>query len=119
MSPVVPPRTLSVGPLDAQAFLDAAGTVKKTAIFRKGQCIYSHGDPCEHVLYLQEGRVQLRVVSPAGRQAVRGMLHRGDFFGEGCLAGHVATTASATALTDVRVLLVEKSEMEPSDPRRA
>jgi CRP-like cAMP-binding protein len=50
--------------------------------------IFSQGDPATEVFYIQEGTVKLSVLSRTGKEAVIGMLGRGDFFGEGCLAGH-------------------------------
>jgi len=39
------------------------------------------------------------------------MLGRGDFFGEGCLAGQPVRMGNATAITDSTILLVDKDEM--------
>jgi CRP-like cAMP-binding protein len=39
------------------------------------------------------------------------MLGRGDFFGEGCLAGQPVRMASASAMTDVTVVRIEREAM--------
>jgi CRP/FNR family transcriptional regulator, cyclic AMP receptor protein len=44
--------------------------------------IFSHGDAADSVLYIQMGAVKLAVLSPAGKEAVVGMLGPNDFFGE-------------------------------------
>jgi CRP/FNR family cyclic AMP-dependent transcriptional regulator len=80
--------------------------------FRRGDVIFSQGDACGHVLYIQKGTVKLSVLSKAGRQAVVAMLGPGEFFGEGCLAGQPVRMGSASATTDSTVLLVEKAQME-------
>ena len=72
---------------DAQTFLDSAGVARKIVEYRRAEVIFSQGDPCEHVLYLQKGGVKLSVLSKVGREAVVAMLGPGEFFGEGCLAG--------------------------------
>ena len=44
--------------------------------------IFTQGDPCESVLYIQKGGVKLSVLSKTGRQAVVAILGPGEFFGE-------------------------------------
>ncbi len=71
-------------------------------------------------MYLQEGGVQLSVVSESGKEAVVAILGPGDFFGEGCLAGQSIRMGTATTITPSTVLVIEKSEMfkvlhEPHD----
>ena len=106
----MPPKTAA--PFNAQAFLDSAGIARNVVEYRRGESIFSQGDPGEHVLYLQKGGVKLSVLSKAGRQAVVAMLGPGDFFGEGCLAGQAVRMGSATATTNSTVLRVDKSQME-------
>ena len=96
---------------DAQAFLDSAGIAKKIVEYRCNSVIFTQGDPCEHVLYIQKGGVKLSVLSKAGREAVVAMLGPGEFFGEGCLAGQAVRMGSATATTDSTILLVNKEQM--------
>ncbi|MGE5358051.1 MAG: cyclic nucleotide-binding domain-containing protein, partial [Bacteroidales bacterium] len=72
---------------DAQAFLDSAGIAKRVVEFPAHTVIFSQGDPCGTVMYLQKGGVQLSVVSETGKQAIVATLGPGEFFGEGALAG--------------------------------
>jgi CRP-like cAMP-binding protein len=51
------------------------------------------------------------VVSSSGKEAVVALLDGGDFFGEGCLAGQNRRMATATAMTPVTVVAVQKDEM--------
>ena len=96
---------------DAAAFLESAGLSRKVVDYPRGATIFTQGDPCEHVLYVQEGNVKLSVVSKAGREAVVAMLGAGEFFGEGCLAGQPVRMGTATAATDSVILLVDKRKM--------
>jgi CRP/FNR family cyclic AMP-dependent transcriptional regulator len=96
---------------NAQAFLDSAGIARKIVEYRRADVIFTQGDPCEHVLYIQKGGVKLSVLSKAGREAVVAMLGPGEFFGEGCLAGQPVRVGSATATTDSTILLVDKNQM--------
>jgi CRP/FNR family cyclic AMP-dependent transcriptional regulator len=99
------------GLFDAQAFLDSAGIAKKIVEYRRNSVIFTQGDACEHVLYIQKGGVKLSVLSKAGREAVVAMLGPGEFFGEGCLAGQSVRMGSATAMADSTILLVDKVHM--------
>ena len=79
--------------------------------FAPGDVIFSQGDPCDHVLYIQTGDVKLSVMSKSGREAIVAMLGAGEFFGEGCLAGQPFRMGSATATSRSRILLVDKKQM--------
>jgi CRP-like cAMP-binding protein len=98
-------------PFDAQAYLDSAGVSRTVAKFRKGDKVFSQGDPCDNVLYIQAGAIKLSVISKAGREAVVAMLGAGEFFGEGCLAGQSVRMGSATAVVASTILVVDKEEM--------
>ena len=96
---------------NAQAFLDSAGVSRKIVDYRRTEAIFTQGDLCEHVLYIQKGGVKLSVLSKTGREAVVAMLGPGDFFGEGCLAGQPVRMGSATAITGSTILQVDKDQM--------
>ena len=96
---------------NAQAFLDSSGLARTIREYGRGETIFTQGDSCEDVMYIQTGGVKLSVLSKTGREAVVGMLGPGDFFGEGCLAGQPVRMGSATALTPSVILLVGKEKM--------
>ena len=104
------PRKLT-GLFNAQAFLQSAGLAKTIVQYPRGTVIFTQGDPCHHVLYVQRGNVKLSVLSESGREAVVAMLGAGEFFGEGCLAGQPVRMGTATATTDSSILLVDKNKM--------
>jgi CRP-like cAMP-binding protein len=99
------------GTFNAQVFLDSAGIAKTIVEYRPAEVIFSQGDPCKSVLYIQKGGVKLSVLSKAGKEAVVAMLGPGDFFGEGCLAGQPVRIGSATAIIGSTILLVDKDLM--------
>ena len=99
------------GTFNPQAFLDSAGIARKIVEYRQAEVIFTQGDPCASVLYIQKGGVKLSVLSKTGREAVVAMLGPGDFFGEGCLAGQPVRMASATAITGSSILVIDKDQM--------
>jgi len=96
---------------DTEAFLNSAGLARTVKQFQKDDALFSQGEPCKHILYVQKGGVKISVVSKTGREAVVGMLGTGDFIGEGGLAGQSMRMATATALTPVSALVIDNKEM--------
>src|SRR5580765_8304010 len=107
---VVMKRKRAAG-FDAKAFLTKAGTGRSTSSYRKKQVVFAQGDPADAVFYVERGQVKLTVVSQRGRSAVVAMLSRGDFFGEGCLAGQPVRMATASAMTDASVVRIAREAM--------
>ena len=108
-----PNRSKSVAKrlFNTQEFLDSAGVARKVAEFKKKETIFSQGDPCRSVFYIQKGGVRLSVVNESGKEAVVAVLGPGDFFGEGCLAGQPTRIGTATSIAPTTALVIEKSEM--------
>jgi len=98
-------------PFDAQAFLESVGLGKRVVTYPGRGIIFSQGDPSDSVMYLRAGKVQLSVVSHAGKEAIVATLGPGDFLGEGALAGHPVRLETATATTPTAVLVVPKRQM--------
>ena len=96
---------------NAQEFLDSAGVARQVAEFKKKETIFSQGDPCRSVFYIQKGGVRLSVVNESGKEAVVAVLGPGDFFGEGCLACQPTQIGTATSIASTTALVIEKSEM--------
>jgi CRP-like cAMP-binding protein len=96
---------------EAERYLNTAGIAKKLVNYRKGQTIFSQGDPSDSVLYLQRGSVKLTITSPSGKEAVIALLYAGDFFGEGCIAGQPLRVATAVSLEPTTALMIRKKEM--------
>jgi CRP/FNR family transcriptional regulator, cyclic AMP receptor protein len=101
----------TVPAFNAQAFLDSTGVAKTITEYGRGETIFTQGEACKHVMYIQTGGVKLSVLSKTGREAVVAMLGPGEFFGEGCLAGQPLRMGTATALTPSVILLIDKGKM--------
>ena len=101
--------TKSKLPFSPTAFLAKVGEGRRHAKFRKGQVIFSQGEPAQAVFFIQQGKVKLTVVSEQGKEAVVAILTVNDFFGEGCLAAQRVRIATATAMTECDIMCIEKS----------
>jgi CRP-like cAMP-binding protein len=96
---------------NSQAFLSTIGKGRDMVSFQKKQTIFAQGDATDGLFFVQTGKVQLSVVSEAGKEATLAILSEGDFFGEGGLAGQLLRMSSASALTDCVLLHVERKAM--------
>ena len=104
-------RPKNAGVFNAQAFLNSAGAARTIVEFQTKDTIFSQGDICKDVIYIQKGSVKLTVVSARGKEAVVAMLKPGDFVGEGGLAGQPVHVATATAVSPATLLVVGLNEM--------
>ena len=98
-------------PFDVQAYLESTGPARKVVNYRRGEVVFSQGDPASDVRYIQKGAIRLSVLSRTGKEAVVAMLGPGDFFGERALAGHSVRIETATAVVATTVLTIEKDAM--------
>ena len=96
---------------DPKVFLSTVGAGRVMMIFRKRQTIYVQGDVADAVFVIQKGEVKLSAKSPTGKEAVLDILSDQDFVGKDSIAGQSSRTASATAMTDCRLLRIEKKSM--------
>ncbi len=111
MKPNILNKTKKSGVFNAQAFHDSAGVSRTIVEFQKKDTIFSQGDACKNVMYIQKGSVMLSVVSKTGKEAVVAMLKPGDFVGEGGLAGQPLRIATATATAPSTLLVISLEEM--------
>ena len=96
---------------DTEAFLTTVGAGRTISTYKPKSYIFRQGMACEAVFYIQEGQVELSVVSKQGKERVVGVLGPGAFLGEGCLAGHPRYLASARASTEATVARVETATL--------
>lgn len=96
---------------DPQAFLAKVGAGKTISVYRKDQIIFSQGEVADTIFYIQTGSVKVVVLSDQGKEAVVGILEPGQFFGEGCMNGHLQRIATATATEESLITAITKSAM--------
>ena len=80
---------------DTKSFLARVGDGHSIGKYRKGQIVFSQGDPGDAVFYIQKGKAKLTVISEQGKEAVIAVLGTDEFFGEGCLAGQAQRIATS------------------------
>ena len=93
-------------PFDLETFLATSGVARRLVKFAAGATIYAQGDRATSVWYVRRGRVKLSVLSSTGKEAIVAVLGKGDFFGEGCLAGQPRRIGTAAALEETVTLRI-------------
>jgi CRP/FNR family transcriptional regulator, cyclic AMP receptor protein len=78
---------------------------------RSGAVLYSQGEPADSMYYLQDGQLQITVVSSQGKEGILGVLEPGDFCGEGCLLGNRIRVATVTCIADSSVARLERTNV--------
>jgi CRP/FNR family cyclic AMP-dependent transcriptional regulator len=104
LEPLMAPKTKRA--FDAKLFLESAGLGRRIVAYRRKEVVFSQGDPCDHVLYVQSGAIQLSVLSTSGKEAIVALLGPGEFLGEAALAGHPIRLETATATMASTVLVI-------------
>ena len=96
-------------PFDPKVFLAKANGGRTISKYRKGQFVFSQGDPADAVFYVRDGRVKLTVMSRQGKEAIVAVLGVDEFLGEGCLSGQPLRLATASAMTECEIMRLEKA----------
>ena len=70
-------------------------------------------------MYVEQGTVQLSVLSHTGKEAVIAVLDVGQFFGEGCLVGQLQRMATASAMAACTIVSRREAGHGAAAPRAA
>jgi CRP/FNR family transcriptional regulator, cyclic AMP receptor protein len=103
-----PPKGKAQKPFDPKVFLSKANGGRTISTYRKNQIVFAQGEPADSVFYIQEGKVKITVISEQGKEAVVAILGPDEFCGEGCLTGQPLRVATAIAMTECKIMKLEK-----------
>ncbi len=98
--------------LDSAA-ADALRSSMSLVKFRKGQSLFKEGDDGDNLYVVSNGKVKLGTKSPDGRENLLMILGPGDMFGELSLFDSGPRTATATAVTDSKLLTLGQDKVIP------
>ena len=84
----------------------AGATVSK---YGDHQTIYAQGDPANALFYIIDGSAKVTVISEHGKEGVVAMLSAGDFFGEGCIDGHLLQSSTITATSASEIARIDRN----------
>jgi CRP/FNR family cyclic AMP-dependent transcriptional regulator len=91
-------------PTKAVRDLASQGTLR---LYRRGTYLFHQGDDAPDVFFLHEGRVEVSTLSMTGHRQLLTTLEGPQFFGEMGVLGELRRTATAMALLDSSVWVVD------------
>ena len=94
-----------------RSLLESIGTPFTAADYGPRGVIFSQGDPCDSVMYIEQGRVRLAHVAPGGDEAICGLVGTGAFLGEEVLGGRAKRRQTAIAMIATQVLAIASAPM--------
>ena len=86
--------------------LDAVATASRLRVFRRGQVVFTRGDPSDTLFVVISGRVKVVVRSADGGELTLTIIQPGGVFGELGIADGGPRSADADALDECQLLLV-------------
>jgi CRP/FNR family cyclic AMP-dependent transcriptional regulator len=101
-------NSASAAPLDFFRRIDVHATTRDYA---NKQEIFVQSGKADALFYVRTGYVKLTVKAKDGKKAVIGILHHGDFFGEGCLVGSSLRMSTATAVQPCTIARVPRTSL--------
>ena len=76
--------------------------------YKKGQTLFSRGEDGTWILIIEEGVVEISVVSLSGRRSVLNLMEKNDVLGEIALLDRHGRSADAVARTDVSGIVLNR-----------
>ena len=92
---------------------DALAQALEPAEFSRGQVIFAEGEPGDRLYIVGTGKVKVGRKSPDGRENLLMVAGPSDMFGELSIFDPGPRTATATALTEVKLLGLGHGDLQP------
>ena len=103
-------------PLFAALDDDAAGALRASmseVSVARGRVLFDEGDPGDRLYVVTHGKIKLGRTSADGRENLLAVLGPGEMFGELSLFDPGPRTATATAVTDTRLIGLGHDDLQP------
>lgn len=79
---------------------------------RTGEILFEQGDPGDRIYIIEEGQLELFIRSPEGNRQVLTVLGEGDALGEMALLTDEPRSATAAAMTDTSLYVIDRQTFE-------
>jgi CRP/FNR family transcriptional regulator len=86
----------------------------RTLSMHRGERLFAEGDIGDQVYFVIEGKVKLTRAAPDGRENMISVHGPGDMFGELAMFDPTYRTASATVVTDARLVMLAHDDLRKS-----
>ncbi|MGB3904955.1 MAG: Crp/Fnr family transcriptional regulator, partial [Anaerolineae bacterium] len=91
--------------------LEAVAQSATSRRYGRGEVIFLEGDPCAGLGIVEEGRVKIYKLSPDGREQVVKLIGPGESFNEVAVLDGGANPASAMAVLESTLLIIDRGSM--------
>jgi CRP/FNR family cyclic AMP-dependent transcriptional regulator len=98
--------------LDPEAFDQLCRYAKQTTL-KRGEAIFSKGDPGNSMIAVISGTVKISVSSAEGRSAILNLIGPGEIFGEMSVLDGQPRSADCTANTACEIFVIDRREFLP------
>jgi CRP/FNR family cyclic AMP-dependent transcriptional regulator len=98
--------------LDPEAFDQLCRYAKHTTL-KRGEAIFSKGDPGNSMIAVISGTVKISVSSAEGRSAILNLIGPGEIFGEMSVLDGQPRSADCTANTACEIFVIDRREFLP------
>jgi len=80
--------------------------------YKKGETIFSDGDPLEYLYIIHKGRVKIYQLFPSGKEQLLRIVEPGEFMGELALFTEKDLDSYAEALEDTEICAIHRTDMQ-------
>lgn len=94
----------------AAATIDEIAALSSRRSFAEGAVVFLRGDPGDSLYGVVTGKVRISVSGPGGKEVFLNIMEPGDSFGEIALLDGQPRTATATAITQTELLIVQREQ---------
>lgn len=92
---------------DPQLFLSSLGTGHSIVHCKPGQVVYRQGDSAPVLFYVQQGRIQISVISGQGKEGVTAIHGPGELFGQESLSRSCTRRGTAVAAGPATIVKID------------
>jgi len=90
--------------------LERIASLAARRAYRKGSAIFAQGDPGDALFGVASGRVRISASGAGGQEVFLNIMEPGDTFGEIAVMDGLTRTAGATALDDVTLIVIKRTD---------
>lgn len=105
-------RDYLLGRLDPDE-IDSLARRARVEHYPPGREIFAKGSPGRSMIAVSRGSVKITSLSPGGREIILNVIYAGEIFGEIAVIDGAERTASAVAMTECELLVLDRRDVIP------
>lgn len=110
MSPVTTLRSVPLFSQLRESDLELLARLAEPREYPKNRVVLFANDPCDAFYIVLSGTIKVMLIAEDGREVILSLVRQGDFFGEMALMDDEPYAASAIAMDDARLLVLNRDD---------